>query len=138
VIAPAPPCTPAAAKAATAAIVRARGYQGVDRVICADLTGDGKPELAVTFFSGGTAGDTGWAVLAGGSGTWRVVLRQLDGYKVGLHVRHADLVESQPVYRKNDPNCCPTGGFDHRRFHWNGRKFALARVWHDRSYRPRA
>jgi hypothetical protein len=134
----APPCTPAAASAASAAIVQAKGYQGVDRVICADLTGDGKPELAVTFFSGGTAGDTGWAVFVGGSGRWRVALERLDGYKVGLYVRRGELVDSQPVYLKDDPNCCPSGGFDHRGFRWNGHRFLQVRRWHDRSYKPPA
>ena len=47
-----------------------------------------------------------------------------------------DVVVSQPVYEKNDPNCCPTGGFDHERWHWSGKRFVVARSWHTRSYRP--
>jgi hypothetical protein len=131
-----PPCTLAAAKAAAATIVRDRGYAGVDRAICADLTRDGRAELAVTFFSGGTAGDTGWAVFVAAGGRWRVTFRQLQAYKVGLYTRAGDLVEVQPVYRKSDPNCCPTGGFEQRRFHWDGRRFRVVRSWLAKSYKP--
>jgi hypothetical protein len=130
------PCDLAAARRAAAPIVRARGYAGVDRVICADLTGDGRPELAVTFFSGGTAGDTGWAVFVSSGHGWRVAFRQLRAYKVGLYARGGDLVEVQPIYRASDPNCCPTGGFAHRSVHWNGRRFAVVRRWLTRSFRP--
>jgi hypothetical protein len=58
------------------------------------------------------------------------------GYKLALARAGGDLVETQPVYTQNDPNCCPTGGFDHRRFHWNGTKFELARAWHTKTFRP--
>jgi hypothetical protein len=43
---------------------------------------------------------------------------------------------TQPIYKKNDPNCCPTGGFDHHRYHWNGARFVVARAWHTKSFRP--
>ena len=36
----------------------------------------------------------------------------------------------QPVYRRNDPNCCPTGGFDHTLYRWNGRKLVVDRTFH--------
>jgi len=33
------------------------------------------------------------------------------------------------LYRRNDPNCCPTGGGAIVRFHWNGRRLvALDRI----------
>ena len=131
-----PPCTLAAAKVAAAPIVRARGYAAVDRLICADLTRDGSRDLAVTLFSGGTAGDTGWAVFVASSGRWRIALRQLEAYQVSLAVRGGDLVETQPIYRRDDPNCCPTGGFRHRRFHWTGHRFAVVRGWVAKNPRP--
>jgi hypothetical protein len=109
---------------------------GVDTLICHDLTGDGRSDMAFTIFSGGTAGDIAWVVLRRtAAGGWRVVSFQRNAYKVGLRRVGVDLVESQPVYRTNDPNCCPTGGFDHRRFRWNGRALAVVRRWHDRSAR---
>jgi hypothetical protein len=108
---------------------------GVDTLICRDLTGDGKLDMAFTVFSGGTAGDTAWVVLRQSGEGWRVAFRQLDVYKVGLTRAGRDLVESMPVYRRNDANCCPSGGFDHRRLHWNGRTFVVVRAWHDRKFR---
>ena len=70
------------------------------------------------------------------AGKWVLVFKRLNVYKVGLFRLGGDLADSQPVYRKNDPNCCPTGGFDHRRYHWNGSRFALVRSWHDKRYHP--
>jgi hypothetical protein len=90
----------------------------------------------VTFVSGGTAGDIGWAVYVADGGRWRVAFKQLQAYKVGLYARGGDLVEVQPIYRASDPNCCPTGGFAHRRFHWSGRRFVVVRRWLTRSFRP--
>jgi hypothetical protein len=138
-----PPCTIAAARAAIlqapslrelAPTVRNGG--GPDRLICHDLTGDGVSELAVTVFSGGTAGDIAWVVFRRANGRWQVAFSQLHAYKVGLFRVDRDLVESQPIYRANDPNCCPSGGFRHRRFRWDGKTFRVVRTWHDTSFRP--
>ena len=107
----------------------------IDQVLCHDFTRDGRPDVAVTIASGGTAGDVGFAVFRSTSSGWQVALAR-NGYKLGLFRAGNDLVGSQPIYRKNDANCCPTGGFDHLRFHWNGRRFLVARRWHTRSFRP--
>jgi hypothetical protein len=109
--------------------------ESADEVLCFDFTRDGRLDLAVTIASGGTAGDVGFAVFRGTASGWRVALAR-NGYKLGLFRVGGDLVSSQPVYRKNDPNCCPTGGFDHLRFHWNGVRFVVARNWHTKSFRP--
>jgi hypothetical protein len=106
-----------------------------DQMLCFDFTRDGRLDLAVTIASGGTAGDIGFAVFRATSSGWRVALVR-DGYKLGLARIGGDVVSTQPVYRKNDPNCCPTGGFDHVRFHWNGTRFVVARSWHTKSFRP--
>ena len=103
---------------------------GVATLLCGDFTRDGRLDMTFTVFSGGTAGDTAWVALRRTPTGWRVAHRELQVYKVGLRRAGDDLVETQPVYRKNDPNCCPTGGFDHRRFHWNGRAFVVVRSWH--------
>ena len=106
-----------------------------DQILCYDFTRDGRLDLAVTIASGGTAGDIGFAVFRATPAGWRVALA-MDGYKLGIFRVGGDLVSSQPLYRKNDPNCCPTGGFDHRRYHWNGARFVVERSWHTRSFRP--
>ena len=109
--------------------------KSVHQVICFDFNRDGRTDLAVSIASGGTAGDIGYVVFRGTPAGWRVALEG-GGYKLALARAGSDLVETQPVYEKNDPNCCPTGGFDHQRFRWNGTKFALARAWHTKTFRP--
>jgi len=104
-----------------------------DGVICIRLPG-GVTAMAVTVASGGTAGDIGWAVYAAGRNGYRLVLVR-GGYKLGLSRAGSDLVETDPVYERNDPNCCPTGGFDHTRWHWTGTAFTVAKRWHDSSSR---
>ena len=130
------PCTLPVARGAAAAIVRKWGYKGVDAIHCADLTGDDRPELTVTFASGGTAGDTGWAIFIAAGSHWKALLVQPHAYKVGLYVQGGDAIEVQPIYRKHDSNCCPTGGFQHRRYHWNGKRFAITKTWLTKTFAP--
>jgi hypothetical protein len=141
-----PTCGPALAKQAVATTNLRMKLLGdtpvrvdpasIGQVLCHDFTRDGRVDVALTIASGGTAGDVGFAVLrATPTGGWRVALAE-SGYKLGLFRVGADLVSSQPIYRKSDPNCCPTGGFDHARYRWNGARFAVARSWHTRSFRP--
>jgi hypothetical protein len=137
------PCTRAAAKAAMLASPALRQVWptlrvggGVGTLICHDFTRDGVRDMAATVFSGGTAGDIAWVVFRQRAGRWSLALRQLQVYKVGLFRVGSDLVESTPVYRQNDPNCCPSGGFDHRRFHWNGARFVVAKRWHTSKFPP--
>jgi hypothetical protein len=106
-----------------------------DQVICADLTRDGRTDMAVTLASGGTAGDIGFVVFRRLGPGWKVSLVR-SGYKLGLYRVDGDLVSSQPVYRTNDSNCCPTGGFDHTRWHWNGTRFVSVRAYHTKSFKP--
>jgi hypothetical protein len=100
-----------------------------DEVVCARQT------MAVSIASGGTAGDIGFVLFRRTPTGWRVALTR-GGYKLGLFRAGVDVVESQPVYRKNDPNCCPSGGFDHVRFDWNGLRYVAARAWHTKSFGP--
>jgi len=109
--------------------------QSADDVLCFDFTRDGRVDLAVTIASGGTAGDIGFVVFRATAAGWRVALTGA-GYKLGLARLGHDLVETQPIYRKNDANCCPSGGFDHLRYHWNGARFVRVRSWHTRTYVP--
>lgn len=107
----------------------------LDTVICFDFTRDGRTDVAAAVASGGSAGDIGWLVLVRTPTGWKLG-HGAGGYKIGLFEVGGDVVVSQPVYKKNDPNCCPTGGFNHERWHWNGKKFVVARYWHTKSYKP--
>jgi hypothetical protein len=104
----------------------------VDGTICIPLPG-GKKAMVLTVGSGGTAGDIDWAVYVSSGGPWKLALVR-GGYKLGLARKGADIVETDPIYEKNDPNCCPSGGFAHTRWHWNGSKLTVIRTWHDSKY----
>ena len=104
-----------------------------DGIICLTLPG-GRRAMVVTFASGGTAGDIGWAVFEAGPNGWQVSLIR-GGYKLGLQQKGSDLVETDPIYKPKDANCCPSGGFDHVRWHWNGSAFKVTRSWHNQSYK---
>jgi hypothetical protein len=137
------PCTRAAARTAILATPSLRSLRpiltqggGVDTVICHDFTRDGATDMAATVFSGGTAGDIAWVVFRQTGGRWVLALKRPNVYKIGLFRLGSDLAESQPVYRANDPNCCPSGGFDHVRYHWNGTRFAIVRRWHTKRFHP--
>jgi hypothetical protein len=106
-----------------------------DETICFDFTRDGRVDLAVSIASGGTAGDVGFVVFRRAAAGWRVALSGA-GYKLGLARIGGDVVATQPVYRRNDANCCPSGGFDHRRFRWNGARFVVVRAWHTKRFGP--
>ena len=85
-----PPCSPSAARAAILAAPSLRSLRptvenggGPDRLVCHDLTGDAVGEMAVTVFSGGTAGDTAWVVFRRDGGRWKLAYAQLHAYKAG-------------------------------------------------------
>jgi hypothetical protein len=102
------------------------------QLLCFDATGDGATDMAVSLFSGGTAGDVGWVFFAAKPDGWRLA-GSSTGYKLLLRRAGTKLEVVQPVYRKNDPNCCPTGGFDHTLFGWNGKRLVAGRTWHTKS-----
>lgn len=110
--------------------------EGLQGVTCREFTRDGKVDMALSFYSGGTAGDVAWVVFRRVGTGWKLALARLKNYKQSLTFRGSDIVENQPVYRTGDANCCPSDGYNHRQFHWNGSKFLIARFWHTKSYTP--
>jgi hypothetical protein len=136
-------CSPAAARTAIAqtkpklALVADRVLitpDQADGVLCFDLTADGRNDMALSLFSGGTAGDVGWLVFVPDGARWRLAASG-SGYKLGLRRLGSGLEVVQPVYRKKDPNCCPSGGFDRALYRWNGRRLVVARTWHTKTFR---
>jgi hypothetical protein len=136
-------CSSAAARAAIAAAKPRLALIGdkvliapgmADKVLCFDVTGDGRADMTVSLFSGGTAGDVGWLFFVPRGAGWRLA-GSGTGYKMGLFRSGSRLLAVQPVYRKNDPNCCPTGGFDRTLYRWNGTRLVVARSWHTKTFR---
>jgi hypothetical protein len=85
--------------------------------------------LAVSIASGGTAGDTAWVAFVRTGSSWRVLAAR-SGYKLVIVARGRELEVVQPVYRRGDPNCCPTGGFDRVRYRYDGTRLGISRAWH--------
>jgi hypothetical protein len=103
--------------------------KAADQLVCFDANGDGLTDMAVSLFSGGTAGDVAWVFFVAKGDGWRLAGSGA-GYKLAIRPAGKQLEAIQPVYRKNDPNCCPTGGFDRTLYAWDGRRLAAARSWH--------
>ena len=84
-----------------------RFHAGIDRIVFRDLTGDGNAEDIVTVFSGGTAGDIAFYVLTGEGSGLHFIKASNREYKIGVKVVGGMLQVTRPLYRANDPNCCP-------------------------------
>jgi hypothetical protein len=95
----------------------------VDAVVCF------RGALAVSLASGGTAGDVDWVAFVRAGSTWRV-LKAGGGYRLGLFAKNNDLEVVQPLYRRSDANCCPTGGFDRSLYTVQRGKLVSLRQWH--------
>lgn len=97
----------------------------VTTVRCRDMTGDGQRDALFAVASGGTAGNTNFGVLIGrtGGAPGRLALYR-EGYKVGIAVTAGQPEVLQPIYRRDDPNCCPSS-FEIRRYRWAGERFTL-------------
>ena len=102
--------------------------KAIDRVVCFDGA------MGVSLASGGTAGDVAWLAFAPAKSGWRV-LRSEGGYKLGLYADGGRLDVVLPVYKKSDPNCCPSGGFDWAGYLYAGGKLELVGIWHTAKFK---
>jgi dipeptidyl aminopeptidase/acylaminoacyl peptidase len=107
----------------------ANGVVGALQHVCVDFSHDGRADLLVLFDGRGSGGVLGWAAFQRTSRDWKPVLSRNGGH-IGVRSVAGDLIETQPVYRKHDANCCPTGGLAHRRYGWDGDRLRLDRIWH--------
>jgi hypothetical protein len=103
---------------------------GVDKLICRDFTRDGRKDMVATVLSGGTAATEAWVLFRAKKQGWKLAFRRTGLYKAGVKAKGRAVVESDPVFQTNDQNCCPTGGYDHRRYSWRRGRMQLAHTWH--------
>jgi hypothetical protein len=89
--------------------------------------------MAVSIASGGTAGDIAWIGFAPAGDAWRVV-KAVGGYKLGLYKHDDQLEVVLPVYRRTDPNCCPTGGFDRAYYRFDGKRLVVTKLVHTKTF----
>ena len=110
-----------------------------------DLDGDGKEEAVVSAFTclSGTGGRDIFGVFRldarGRVSSMPVhektaLFRKKSSYFAGhkqLNLKEGKLVESFPLYRDGDPNCCATGGGREIHFRWSGSAFEVSDVKDD-------
>jgi hypothetical protein len=100
-------------------------HAGIDRVLHADLTGDGRDETVVSVFSGGTAGDIAFYVLTGDGSGRHLIKAANQEYKVGVKIVAGALQVTRPLYRASDPNCCPAH-LEITTYRYDGRRLVAA------------
>ncbi|MCK5084873.1 MAG: hypothetical protein KAQ64_04430 [Candidatus Pacebacteria bacterium] len=77
-------------------------------IIFGDLTQDGIDEAVVPVSSGGTAGDTAYAVFSVQNNKLTKLFYNLNIYQVILKIEDGQLIEQTPFFSENDANCCPS------------------------------
>jgi hypothetical protein len=106
---------------------------GIDRLICHDLTYDGRKDMVASVRAGGAAGVEAWVFFRSVARGWKLSFRRIDLIRAKIKIAGEAIVESDPVYRRGDKRpCCPTGGSKHYRFEWQGGRMLTARVWRTR------
>jgi hypothetical protein len=100
-------------------------HAGIDRVLYADLTGDGRAETVVTIFSGGTAGDIALYVLTGEGSGLHAIKTSNQEYKIGIKIVGGKLQVTRPLYGADDPNCCP-GHLEITTYRYDGSRLVSA------------
>ena len=89
--------------------------------------------MAVSLASGGTAGDVDWIGFAPAGGEWRPV-KAVGGYKLGLYLYHDELEVVLPLYKRSDPNCCPTGGFERAFYRFDGKHLVVTELLRTKTF----
>jgi hypothetical protein len=113
----------ACSKAAVARIVHLGRFESITAVRCADLTGDGRRDVAWSKSGGGSGGDVQWGVVYERRGQRRVARFSGHTHYVHLRIRGRRVLIDSPIYRPEDPNCCPTGGTRTESATWNASRF---------------
>jgi hypothetical protein len=113
------PCS----KAAIAKIVRLHRYESITTIRCADLTGDGRGDVAYSKSGGGSGGDVQWGVVYERAGDRRIARFAGHLHYDKLRLKGRRVLIDSPRYKPSDPNCCPSLGTRTESATWNGRRF---------------
>jgi len=106
---------------------------GIDRLICRDLTSDGRKDMIASVYSGGATGVEAWVFFRAALKGWRLSFSRTRLVLAQVRVSGSAVIETDPVYRVGDKRpCCPTGGQKHLRFQWQRGAMVKVRVWHTR------
>lgn len=112
-------------------------WYDVGQVICSDLTGDGRSDLAVLLRCCTVSTPSPWAIYIRQGRSWRLSYERI-GYKTqdldggtlaaytvfhfGLSQAPLGILDESPWYGPQDANCCPSQ-FVNRVVHWDGARF---------------
>ncbi|MDX6682849.1 MAG: hypothetical protein QOG94_2888 [Solirubrobacteraceae bacterium] len=113
------PCS----KAAIGRIVHLDRYESITAVRCADLTGDGRLDVAYSKAGGGSGGDVQWGIVYARGGARRIARFAGHTHYADLRIRGRRVLIDSPRYRPADPNCCPSAGTRTEAASWNGHRF---------------
>lgn len=94
-------------------------------VVYGDLTGDGADEAVVLIPSGGTMGNIGFLVYTMEGSDLRLLLDRL-GIWVAVEIEGKQLIQVQPLYSADDPECCPSQ-LKRTYYEWDGSALVVDR-----------
>src|SRR3954464_860508 len=87
-----------------------RDGSGIDRLICRDLTADGRKDMVASVFSR-PRGVEAWVFFRAVPGGWRLSFRRTGLVAAEVDVEGKAVAETDPVFRPGDARpCCPSGG----------------------------
>jgi hypothetical protein len=106
-----------------------RGGNGINRLICRDLTYDGRKDMLASVYAA-SVGVEAWVFSRGRPKDWDLAFARTALVRAQVKVTTTAIVESDPVFRPGDNRpCCPTGGQKHYRFQWQHGKMVKVRAW---------
>jgi hypothetical protein len=96
----------------------------IGKVLCGSFTGPGSQTMVVSLIGPGNTGLIEWAVFRWTGDAWEFVIKQPAASSITA--AGSDIRQTLPVYRPDDPRCCPSGGTKTRIWHWNGTRFTVS------------
>lgn len=96
----------------------------IAEVLCHDFTHHGQKDMVVLVQDGAQV-TREWLAFRRHYSGWTLIFRRKT-QAVDLGLGGDSIEEWEPIFRANDPDCCPSGGQTYRLFHWNGKQFVLS------------
>jgi hypothetical protein len=115
-----------AARAALPDYASLTPYSSIGQTLCFDFTGDGRRDLVITRWLGMNHGAHEWAAYVHEGSRYVMVRHMADccsgkpryALGVGIRRRGTALEVSEPIFKKSDALCCPSGGLRIARWRW--------------------
>jgi len=104
-------------------------FGGITDVTCVSVT-DGESDLEFDVASGGSAGFAAWVVFRHPASGWTLAGWNPGPGRIPIGFLDGNVVVTVGVYEPGNPFCCPTGGYNHHEYHWNGASFVTTQSWH--------